>query len=405
MQATKHKTLKWRQLFVFLCCSIIMACLPPGKPVPPQPMTRLEDQAYPDFADYSNYEHLAEGIQKSLNYLRKLPPDREISYGQDSYRVSHLIQSLEAFSQATADHPSKDILNNRLRDLFWVYQAAGLNENRSVLFTGYYEPLLQGSLAPKRGYFVPVHSRPSDMVEIDLSLFDPALKNRRIVGQYTGTSVVPYPDRAQLRQRADLNRIAPPIVWLRDEIDLFILQIQGSGRIELDDGTLQYVRYDGSNGRPYRSVGRLLIDQGKISPEAMSMQAIRTYLQQHPQDAEAIMNHNPRYIFFKKENDGPFGALGEPLTAMRSVALDRGIFPSAALVFLTTQIPVVTQDGLIQRWDDYTGFALAQDAGNAIKGPGRIDLFWGQGLAAEIAAGHLKHKGKLYFLVLKEPVK
>jgi membrane-bound lytic murein transglycosylase A len=238
-------------------------------------------------------------------------------------------------------------------------------------------------------------------VEIDLSLFAPDLKDRRIIGQITGKTVVPYPDRARLRQVRRLNTIAPPIAWLRDEVDLFILQIQGSGKIAFTDGKILNAGFDGSNGCPYRSVGRLLIDQGKIKPKDMSMQAIRSYLRDHPGEAESIMNHNPRYIFFKKAQAGPFGALGQPLTAMRSIAVDRSLFPSAALAFITTEVPNVGLNGKILNRKNYAGFALAQDAGSAIKGPGRVDLFWGSGFQAEKSAGKLKNQGRLYFLVLK----
>ena len=171
--------------------------------------------------------------------------------------------------------------------------------------------------------------------------------------------------------------------------------------MKLANGEQRHILYNGSNGRPYRSIGRLLIDKGHIPPEKMSMQAIRAYLRQHPEMSRNIMDHNPRYIFFKTAQDGPLGSLGQPLTPMRSLAVDRSIMPSAALAFITTPVPKVNTHGIIERWESYNGFALAQDAGSAIKGPGRIDLFMGHGLKAEVGAGHLKHSGELYFLILK----
>jgi membrane-bound lytic murein transglycosylase A len=133
----------------------------------------------------------------------------------------------------------------------------------------------------------------------------------------------------------------------------------------------------------------------------MSMPAIRTYLQQHPDQLADILDHNPRYIFFKKAAGGPRGALGVPLTPMRSLAVDKGLFPSAALAFFSTQFPYVNDQGVIEHWESFSSFALAQDTGSAIKGPGRIDLFVGAGYKSEVAAGHLKHPGRLHFLVLK----
>ena len=364
-------------------------------------MVRLQPEEYPQFGDALNYDRLGAGIEESLAYLRKLPPDRKMRYGADRFSVAHIMRTLETFAEEISAHPSAGQLNRVLGRDYWIYRAAGSDGQGTVLVTGYYEPVLQGSAVPTAEFSVPVRSRPADLVDIDLSLFDPSLGGRRIVGKYTGATVVPYPDRAEMRHIGNFNAISPPIAWLADEVDLFILQIQGSGKIRLPDGRMLHVRYNGSNGLPYRSIGRALIDQRKIGPEAMSMQAIRTYLRSHPDEARAIMDHNPRYIFFKTSIAGPFGALGRPLTPMRSIAVDRGIFPSAALAFLSTQVPAVDGQGQVQGWEAYGAFALAQDAGSAIKGPGRVDLFWGDGLRAEQAAGRLKNRGALYFLVLK----
>ena len=389
-----------------LACCWLAACMPkplPPVPAPPTPRAALEKLApgeYPHFSDDGDYDQLARGIAMSLAYLRKLPPDRLISFGADTYSVAHLIHSLIVFDEIIRKRPAPEDLNQAIRTHFRVYRSTGRPVERDVLFTGYFEPLLHGSGLPGPGYPVPVHTRPSDLVDIDLGAFAADLEGRTITGRYTGRSVVPYPTRGGIRRQAGFDRIAPPVVWLRDEIDLFILQVQGSGRIELEDGRQFNVHYDGSNGRPYRSIGRLLIDQGRIPAGKMSMQAIRTYLRKHPREAQAIMDQNPRYIFFKKAREGPLGALGQMLTPLRSLAVDRSILPSAALAFIVVPMPQVAPSGTIEKWTPYHGFALAQDAGSAIKGPGRIDLFMGAGPRAAAAAGHLKHSGVLYFLVL-----
>ena len=377
---------------------------PPPPPPPPPVLERLTPEAYPRFEDQFDYENLGAAIEMSLVYLKRLPPGKEVRLGQDVYNVAHLIASLEAFAALTAAHPSTERLNSSLASDYLVYRAAGRQPSGKVIYTGYYEPLLNGSRTPSAEYSVPVHSRPGDLVDIDLSLFASDLQGRRIVGRVTGRTVVPYPDRRGIRHEQDFNTIAPPIAWLNDEIDLFILQIQGSGRVQLDSGEQILVQFDGSNGHPYGSVGRYLIDTGKITAEAMSMQAIRTYLRRNPAEREPILDHNPRYIFFKEGSGAPRGALDVPLTPMRSMAVDRNIFPSAALGFITTSLPRVDENGAVTEWFEYRGFALAQDAGSAIKGPGRVDLFWGYGPQAEAAAGRLKNPGQLYFLVLKQPI-
>lgn len=386
---------------------LMAGCMPapskvPPEPIAPQPgLVRLPLERYPEFNDHLNYDRLIDSIEMSLVYLRRLPPDRLLKFGSDRHSVAHLIESLEVFAVLANQNPDPERIKQAIAERFWVYQAMSNPNNQTVLFTGYYEPLLFGSLTPGPGYPVPLHSRPEDLLEIDLSLFDPELEGRRIIGRYTGQEVVPYLERGSIRKQDDFNSIAPPIAWVRDEIDLFNLQVQGSGKMVLEDGQLIQIQFDVSNGRPYRSIGRLLIDQGKISAEKMSMQAIRTYLQQHPQESAAIMNHNPRYIFFRQADHGPVGAAGVSLTPIRSLAVDRQIFPLGALAFILLPVPKVSPQGKIEQWVSYRGFALAQDTGSAIKGPNRADLFWGHGRQAEVAAGHLKHEGQLFFLVLK----
>jgi len=400
---------KLKRIFgVAIMLALLIGCVPkpPPEPVKPPvtpmaPLQRLGLEAYPRFEEGGDLGQLNRGIDASLSYLRRLPADRKIPFGVDAYTAAHLISSLEVFAGLIAASPSADRLNEVIRERFHVYRSVGRTNTGDVLFTGYYEPILPAGRTPGGEFSTPVHPKPLDMVEIDLSRFAADLKGRTIIGRYTGKTVIPYPTRKQIRETADFNAAAPPIVWLRDEVDLLILQIQGSGRVRLEDGTQLHILYAGSNGRPYRSIGKLLIDEGRISRQKMSMQAIRSYLRRHPKSKNRIMDHNPRYIFFKAADDGPFGALGEPLTPMRSIAVDRTLMPSAALAFITVDLPLVTPDGKIDQWQPYAGFALSQDAGSAITGPGRVDLFMGHGLQAEVGAGHLKHPGALYFLVLK----
>lgn len=387
---------------------LLAGCAPTPAPKPVKPpvtplaaLKRLEPDAYPQFAETGDFDQLVRGIDSSLSYLRRLPADRIIPFGADAYTAADLIRSLEVFAGLMAANPPADRLNEIIRERFHVYQSVGRDDEGDVLFTGYYEPILSAGRTSTTEFTTPVHPKPLDMVVIDLSRFAADLKGRTIVGKYTGNTVIPYPTRKQIRETDDFNSTAPPIVWLRDEVDLLILQIQGSGRVELEDGTQLHILYDGSNGRPYRSIGKLLIDEGRISRRKMSMQAIRSYLKRHPKSKNRIMDHNPRYIFFKMADDGPVGALGEPLTPMRSIAVDRTLMPSAALAFITVDLASVSPGGKIEQWRPYAGFALSHDTGSAITGPGRVDLFMGHGLQAEVGAGHLKHPGALYFLVLK----
>ncbi len=411
-----NSVMKWiRRVAIVAGVAILTASCAPTPAPPPRPepppapsipmlpdLQRLAITEYPRFEDNVDWVHLIRSIENSLAFFRRQPMDRLVSFGADTYTVAHLIRTLQVFSDRIAAKPTVDELNQWLQDQFSVYRSSGREIEKNVLFTGYYEPIVRGSRVASPKYSVPVHSLPRDLVSIDLSRFADDLKGRSIVGQYTGRTVVPYPTREQIRNRADFDSIAPPVAWLEDEYDLFNLQIQGSGRLQLENGEQVNLLYHGTNARPYRSIGRLLIDQGAIPREKLTMQSIRRYLRDHPDRVDAILNHNPRYVFFRTADDGPLGAMGgHPLTPLRSIAIDRTIFPLGALSYIETTIARVTHQGAIEAWEPHRGFALAQDTGGAIKGPGRVDLFLGHGLQAETAAGHLKHPGELYFLVLR----
>jgi len=369
---------------------------------PSTSLKKLKASRYPAFSDPRDYKDLKHSIEQSLSYLRRLPKSREFAFGKDTFTAGHLIASHKLFSNFIEGHPSQKELNQFIIDKYLVYQSVGSNWKREVLFTGYYEPTLLGSLSPGDEYRHPVYARPSDLIRVDLSLFSERYAGQSIVGRYTGNTVVPYYDRSQIeRPDAPLSQSTEILAWVKDPIDLFFLQIQGSGRLLLPDGEHLNLHYHATNGHPYRSIGKLLIDEGKIAKEEMSMQKIRAYLQANRDEMTRILSHNPSYVFFKLEEEGPIGYLQVPLTVQRSLALDRRIFPAGALVYIETQQPVVTQTGQIESWQDLQGFVLNQDTGGAIRGPGRADLFWGNGPYAELAAGHMQHAGVIYFLVLK----
>jgi len=362
---------------------------------------RLSPSDYPKFSDDMIFDSLEHAIRQSLSYLSRLPSDYEFHFADDAFSPDHMIQSLEVFLDFIKTGPTGEELNQFIQSKYWLYQSVGSDEQRQVLFTGYYEPSLQGSLQQHDTFQFPVYARPSDLSVIDLSLFSPRFKGSRIIGRYTNPEFVPYYDREDIENQGLPPEKAQPLAWVDDKVDLFFLQIQGSGKVFLDNGQVINVHYHISNGRPYRSIGNYLIKKDKIPLADMSMQKIRQYLKQHPEEIDTILNYNPSYVFFKIEEDGPFGCLNVKLTPGRSIALDRGIFPSAALAFIETKIPVIDGDANINHWMGISRFVLNQDTGGAIQGPGRGDIFWGNGTYAEIAAGHMKHPGHLYFLILK----
>jgi peptidoglycan lytic transglycosylase A len=264
------------------------------------------------------------------------------------------------------------------------------------LFTGYYEPVLHGSRRPGGPYRVPLHAPPADLLRIDLSRFNPEFAGYAIWGRVADGALVPYYTRAEIDDGALAGRNLE-LLWVDDPIAKFFLQIQGSGQIRLDDGEVIRVGYAAQNGQPYRAIGRDLIEIGALSRDQVSLQTIRAWLAAHPTDATTLMERNPSYIFFQEHpelaaEDGPLGSEGVPLTAGRSLAVDRRYLPLGAPVWLDASAPRPDrpEDEVPLR-----RLMIAQDTGGAIKGVVRGDVFWGAGAPAEAIAGRMRSQGRL----------
>jgi membrane-bound lytic murein transglycosylase A len=263
--------------------------------------------------------------------------------------------------------------------------------------TGYYEPLLNGSRTRAAPYRVPLYRRPADLLTIDLASLHPELAQMRLRGRLqqteNGLRVLPYWSRAELTE--DRLRGAE-LLWVEDAVEAFFLQIQGSGRVRLPDGTMVRVGYADTNGHPYRSIGRVLIERGELTLDQASMQGIAAWGRAHPQQLPELLNQNPSYVFFRElplgdPNAGPAGAMGLPLTPGYSVAVDPRFAPLGAPLLISTEHPVTGAP--LQR------LVLAQDTGGAIRGPLRLDLFWGFGPEAATVAGRQRHDVQAWLLV------
>ena len=384
---------------VLLCAD---GCVPRRAPVPPPAdLVRLAPGKILALVDDMAFDGLVRAVDQSLIYLRRVPPGQHFRFGTDSYDRDHLVRSLERFCHLIETQADPASLARAVHSEFLIYRATGRNAQGDVLFTGYYEPTLRGCRHPNAGCRYPVYGRPTDLLSVDLSPFGERFSGQRIIGRVAGQTMVPYPDRRAIDMQNALAGKAPVLAWVNDPVDLFFLQIQGSGRIALAEGGILRLHYAVSNGRPYRSIGRLLVDSGEIAAEAMSMQAIRGYLSANPQRQAEVLGHNPSYVFFEISETGPLGSLSVPLTPGRSLATDPQHFPKGALAFIRCVKPLTDDSIKIVKWAPFGRFVLNQDTGGAIRGPGRADLFWGEGPYAELAAGHLQHSGALYFLVLK----
>ncbi|UCG21641.1 MAG: MltA domain-containing protein [Deltaproteobacteria bacterium] len=345
---------------------------------------------------------LEEALNHSLSYYERLPEETTFRFGPEEVQVGRVKRSLRTFLTLLNETTSWEELADRVRENFVIYRSVGRNAEQEVLFTGYFEPIIQGSLAPDEHFRYPIYGVPDDLVNIDLGLFRDEYRGVKLVGRSEGKRVVPYYNREAIDSYGKLAGKGYELVWVADPVERFFLRIQGSGRIRLLNGESIRLGYAAKNGWPWRPIGRLMIEEGLIPKEAMSMQAIRRYLKQNPEKMPDIFSYDPSYVFFQTENGGPFGNIAVPLTPGRSIATDSSIFPKGALAFIECQKPVFARDGVILGWAPFGRFVLNQDTGGAIRGPGRVDLFWGSGPFSRIAAGHLKHPGSLYFLLLKE---
>ena len=291
--------------------------------------------------------------------------------------------------QITTNSFGEDSFREFLKSKFNAYQIRYRGSDEG-LFTGYYEPTLDGSLKLSREYKTPIYPKPTDLIHVNLGEWKESLNNSRILGRVVGNKLKPYFSRSDISKGA-LDREITPILWLKSEIDAFFLHIQGSGRVVLPDGEVYRLGYAGKNGRKYYPIGRYLAEIGAIPKENISMQSIKKWLRENPGKKKDVMNMNPSYVFFRKLNgkDGPIGAQGVVLTSGRSLAVDRHYSKLGAPVWLSANFE--DEEGKkLQR------LMVAQDTGGAIKGPIRGDVFWGSGKIAERLAGIMKAKGSMY---------
>jgi membrane-bound lytic murein transglycosylase A len=315
----------------------------------------------------------------------------------------HVGDWLAACGAAAAPEPLASAAAARAFFETW-FQAYGVSDkgDPTGLFTGYYEPVLHGARQEGGPYQVPLHAPPPDLLRIDLGRFNPDLAGYAIWGRVADGVFVPYYSRAEIDEGALTGRNLE-LLWVDDPIAKFFLQIQGSGQVRLNDGSVVRLGYAAQNGRPYRAIGRDLIEIGALPRDQVSLQTIRAWLRAHPADAATTMERNPSYIFFEEHpelaaDDGPLGSEGVPLTAGRSLAVDRRFLPLGAPVWLDTSAP---RPGRPDEEAPLRRLMVAQDTGGAIKGVVRGDVFWGAGEPAEAIAGRMKGRGGIALLLPK----
>jgi membrane-bound lytic murein transglycosylase A len=364
----------------FLASILLAAACAPLQPCPQCPAPAAKPA--PETAVYLEYAYAAlpgwpsAGLEQSLHAFRAGCP-----------RPGALAGACQAASVVAADDPGA------ARDFFEAYftpYALVTPEGASRgLITGYYEPIVEGSRVRSERHRYPIFGVPEDLVVVDLAPVYPDVRNLRLRGRLEGRRLVPYASRAEIEAK---GVAAPVIAWSSDPVELFFLQIQGSGQVQLDTGERIRVGYADQNGHPYRSLGRYLIDRGELVLEQASMQGIKEWAAANPAKLHEALNANPSYVFFRElpPSDGPPGALGVPLTAGYSLAVDRRFVPLGAPVYLATTHP--SSEAPLER------LMAAQDTGGAIRGVVRGDFYWGTGAEAGALAGRMRQQGSLWLL-------
>jgi len=358
--------------------------LPPGE----LSLRKITDPAdIPDFTraceDLSNLEA---AINNSLNYLSKPSSRQFFPYGDIQHKQAE--DSLKAFAGLIASGYRGAQLNALIREQFDVYTSVGCDDLGTVLFTGYYTPTFEGSTDPAGRFKYPLYSQPDDLVKSPDGV---------TLGRLTVNGIVPYPQRAEIESSGMLK--GREIMWLDDPFEAYIAHVQGSARIRQPDGSFVGIGYAANNGHAYVSVAQKLVDDGKISRDQMNLSSMIAYFKAHPEKVAEYTGINPRFVFFRITDGIPRGSINEPVTALRTIATDKSIYPRACLAFISTILPRANGNEVAQ--EPYQGFALDQDTGGAIRAPGRCDIYMGQGDTAGRLAGQTYKEGRLYYLFIK----
>jgi membrane-bound lytic murein transglycosylase A len=365
--------------------------IPYDRPLPPgaSALRKITDPLeIPDFTMAClNTTGLREAIENSRNYLRK-PSSRQF-FPVSGITHSQAMESLDAFAELLDSGVRGQLLNQAIRNKFDAYTSVGCDDNGTVLFTGYYTPIFNGSLTRNEQFKYPLYKQPDDLVK------EP---NGEILGRkMPDGTITPYPPRAVIEDSRMLT--GNEIAWLSDPFEAYIAHVQGSARLQLPDGKMTTIGYAANNGHEYQSVAEALVRDSKISGEKISLSAMIDYFKRYRDQVDTYVRRNPRYVFFTKEGGPPLGCLNEPVTTLRSIATDKSIFPRASLTFISTTLPQAMGSTVVNQL--YSGFALDQDAGGAIRAPGRCDVYMGVGDMAGKLAGQTYQEGRLYYLFLK----
>lgn len=367
----------------FFWCCLVAACTGQAS----QPSRIVDDLDRPG---------LVVALSRSLAHLESLPAATRFSLGHSQVPVTRLIDSARHLRNLMRGPLDDTQLAQRISEDFIAFRRYPENPQQRLLVTGYYQPVFSGSLQRRAPYLHPLHRRPDDLVVRR----EEGRKPR--IGRIFQGRFLPYWTRSQIEEGNLLK--GGELVWLRDPFDAFTLHVQGSGIVRLTDGTLRGVRFAQKNGHPYTSIGKYLVDTGRMRLAEVTMDSIREYLRQHPHEQLGIMRQNDSYIFFDWTPPGPaIGNINQELIPGRSVAADQRCYPPGSILWLRSRRPVLER-GIVVGWQSMDRLVSVHDTGSALNGPGRIDIFWGTGDRAGQEAGQMKERGEVVVLLRRQQV-
>jgi membrane-bound lytic murein transglycosylase A len=390
--------------FLLLCLGGCIPSVPKGDLPASEGVPFREREIKEPLTDDSPKESLIASVERSLARLNQMKVrGNTAGFPREKFSLENVSRTLVLFREILQSTTDDAEIDRQIRSNFSFWEPGRESSSDSILLTGYFEPILEGSLEPGGEYSYPLYAPPCDLVEAAAETTPAALPPKKRVVRIEDGREVPYYSRREIDTEGVLQGKELELVWLKDPWERYVLHIQGSGQVRLPDGDTLRVGYAASNGRPYRPIGRYLIDRGFLDEKDISMERIREFIQNNPDRAKEIFHYNERYVFFRllPDSEGPQGTLGVPLTPGRSIATDLTIFPPGALAYLVSRQPEVDEAGRVVGWKPLRRFVLNQDTGAAIKGPGRVDLFCGSGEKAGTAAGEMREEGRIYFLLAK----
>jgi membrane-bound lytic murein transglycosylase A len=358
------------------------------KPLPPGQvaLVKLDPSQYPSFSEgFHHQTNLEFACYNSLEYLSKESSQKYFPYLDITH--DRAVRSVEAFLQVLKEAKSPEDFDRLIKERFDVYMSRGCDEQGKVLFTGYYRPIFDARLKPEGEFKYPLYKKPDDLVLNDQTM------------TYERKGGGPYLTRSEIDHGALAGK-GLELCYLRDRFEAYIVTVQGSGKLRLEDGSFFEIGYAGDNGHEYTSPGQRLVERQLIAPKDLSLQGLIKFFKEHPEELEPSISINERYVFFTPRKGGPFGSLNVPVAPFRSIATDKQVYPRACVAYLTTLVPAPADGQIIPH--RYRAFALDQDTGGAIRAAGRCDLFLGTGPEIGELAGRTLSEGKLYYIAVKE---